>query len=850
MANLKIVTLLFIVTFALASCNIDQSVFDETRLQITDRAKDPTMSPSPGSFAQDSIQVTLSSATPDATILYTLDGTSPVNLQNFSNNVAVFWEAFGNNSACTQIYWELYDTVYDDVQGEHSGSWESELVLHVYYGRIAEETVQMCVDTLTVFSDPQYESLDHLLTAVDPQGVDACVEVFTLMNNTIITDINKWMDEIAEKDDEVLSSCLAVFELWNDTVGSDIQAMVYTGPIMLTQDTTIIAVAYRDDHLPSNPIEGRYVLTGAPNQPPVVALTSPSAGSEFVVGDTVSLVASASDADGSVVRVEFFANNVKVGERTSSPWSVSWSPQSEGSYSLTAKATDNEGAHATSSAVQVSVVIPPPENVPPTVALTSPQDGAVFQTDESIELRATASDSDGTVVKVEFFRNGQLVHTDTSAPYQYNQPALAVGSYTFSAKAYDNSGATAQSNTVNVRINARPQVSIIRPADGASYEEGQTVYAEANATDSDGTIAKVEFLLNGAIASTTYSAPYTAQFASLPAGTYELRARATDNDGATRTSAPVTFSVTAVQIPNQPPIVALTSPSAGSEYYIGDTVSLVASASDPDGSVVRVEFFANNVKVGERTSSPWSVSWSPQSAGSYSLTAKAHDNEGAQATSSAVQVSVYEPAPVNQLPTVAITSPQNGQVFYDNAAISASAEAHDSDGYVTKVEFLIDGAVVATATSAPYQVSLGVRQIGTYSLVARATDNQGATANSAPVEFHVMGYVEPIQPPTIPPPVIRFITPTLNELFTRFADALIKLEARDGDGQNVRVDLYAIYTHFASSKETLIQMGTLLEPPYDYELPKVKEGTYTFVGRASDRQGQSTEARVQIRVER
>jgi hypothetical protein len=58
-----------------------------------------------------------------------------------------------------------------------------------------------------------------------------------------------------------------------------------------------------------------------------------------------------------------------------------------------------------------------PNNEPPTVALLSPTNGAVFKAPVLISLSATAADSDGTIQYVTFFANGALLGTDTTSPY-------------------------------------------------------------------------------------------------------------------------------------------------------------------------------------------------------------------------------------------------------------------------------------------------------------------------------------------------------------------------------------------------------------------------------------------------
>jgi cellulose 1,4-beta-cellobiosidase len=78
------------------------------------------------------------------------------------------------------------------------------------------------------------------------------------------------------------------------------------------------------------------------------------------------------------------------------------------------------------------------ENQPPTASLTSPASGAQFSQGTAVPLAATANDPDGSVNRVEFFVDGNLVATDTTAPYTASATGLAVGSHTARAVAFDN----------------------------------------------------------------------------------------------------------------------------------------------------------------------------------------------------------------------------------------------------------------------------------------------------------------------------------------------------------------------------------------------------------------------------
>jgi hypothetical protein len=105
------------------------------------------------------------------------------------------------------------------------------------------------------------------------------------------------------------------------------------------------------------------VYGGASNAPPSVALTSPVNGASIALGASFALAATASDSDGSVAGVAFFANGAPIGSDASAPYGLTWTPAATGSYTLTAVATDDDGATTTSAPVTVTVTPPVPVTV-------------------------------------------------------------------------------------------------------------------------------------------------------------------------------------------------------------------------------------------------------------------------------------------------------------------------------------------------------------------------------------------------------------------------------------------------------------------------------------------------------
>ncbi|QGW67000.1 chitinase [Lysobacter soli] len=104
------------------------------------------------------------------------------------------------------------------------------------------------------------------------------------------------------------------------------------------------------------------------------------------------------------------------------------------------------------------------QNQAPTVTLTSPANGATYNAGSSIAVTANASDSDGTVASVEFFRGSVSLGVDTSAPYAVTWSNATAGSHSFTAKATDNQGATTTSSAANITVNGTPPTDTTPPS--------------------------------------------------------------------------------------------------------------------------------------------------------------------------------------------------------------------------------------------------------------------------------------------------------------------------------------------------------------------------------------------------
>lgn len=192
-----------------------------------------------------------------------------------------------------------------------------------------------------------------------------------------------------------------------------------------------------------------------------------------------------------------------------------------------------------SANVAVSVVA----NAPPSVSLTAPSSAASFIAPANINISANASDSDGTISKVEFFQGETKLGESIASPYSFDWNGVVAGTYSLKAKATDNYGAVTTSAPVNITVNALPYVSMTAPANNAVFNSGSNISLTANASDTDGTISKVEFFQGTTKLGEALSAPYSFNWTNVAVGSYGLTAKATDNLGGVTTSGLVNIMV-------------------------------------------------------------------------------------------------------------------------------------------------------------------------------------------------------------------------------------------------------------------------------------------------------------------
>ena len=393
------------------------------------------------------------------------------------------------------------------------------------------------------------------------------------------------------------------------------------------------------------------------NQPPVVKITSPGNGQSFPALSDIPISASASDPDGTVLTLEFFANGKSLGVKTNNPASASpvnpfqltWNKVQAGHYSLTAKAVDNQGGATTSAAVQISVfeVIAGESLIP---------FGAVWKyLDNGTDL--------GTAWRGLTFDDSRWVPGPAQLGYGERDEATVVS---FGPDPKHKYVTTYFRHTFAVQDASRYtnlEERILRD-DGAIVYLNGTEISHGNmptGTVTNGTFALTE--LTGTAKSAFHLAKVDPKL--LVNGPNVI---AVEVHQASLTGPDISFDFELTgnaQLPGTTPppqaTLVINSPKNAATFTAPAEIPITATAVDPKGYISRVEFFANNQTIGVsnieffRAPDPGTpiqhlLDWKGVPAGKYTLTATAKDTAGAAVSSAPITVTVT-PAPTVIVPT-------------------------------------------------------------------------------------------------------------------------------------------------------------------------------------------------------
>ena len=402
----------------------------------------------------------------------------------------------------------------------------------------------------------------------------------------------------------------------------------------------------------------------------------------------------------------------------------------------------------------------------PWVYIKSPANNALYIEPAHVVIDVLADAGMQSIEKIELIVNDSLVDTDYEYPYGFELSGLQSGFDTLEVVAYDELG---NSDSYHVKIivnnpetmNNVPWVEDFSLPDGSTQDNGLTSWISSRSAGNlfvqnnlfvvndqgtegvlrSGTIDISEGPVNISLdlwsGGNLESDDYVALYKIVDGGPETLIGSKTGNQDSrttiqgsaigselvlvirTRVSYSTEYyymddlSVTLVQDEeNQVPEVSIISPETGAEFQESDSITVNIEASDPDGSIDRVELSVGGFLVASMKAPPYRFTLTDLSAGNYTFTAIAYDNAGATGNST-IQISIVPREKLSQF----ITFPElpTVKVGHDDLIPGATASSGlevsytSSDGDVAgiengKIHILMEGTSIITASQAGNEI--------------------------------------------------------------------------------------------------------------------------------------------------
>jgi len=365
------------------------------------------------------------------------------------------------------------------------------------------------------------------------------------------------------------------------------------------------------------------------NEAPVVAIDGPVNGLSIQGNAGVSITATASDLDGSIAKLEFYINNVKVGEDVSSPYAYQFAPSAYGVHQLEVKAIDDLGksTSAYSSFSTYHSLIQ--------VEINQDDDdveqygyGKITKGNNDLELGYDGSDRGFQTVGLRFnevniAKESPITHayiqfTSEETDDDYSRVNVRVhdvdSAEEFSYTYYNVSGRVTLSDSVIWEIapwNATEQNGV----DQRTPEMKELIQAIVNRNNWDGDNS-ISFAIQGIGTRTAYS------YDSGNEDDYQ----------------PILWIEYTPSMNNMAPEISVSSPNVQGSYP--GQVDLSMSASDPDGTIALVNTFVDGQLVNSDHANPFTYNYSG-SLGMHEVVFVAYDNEGDSVVAGPLPFSIY-----------------------------------------------------------------------------------------------------------------------------------------------------------------------------------------------------------------
>ncbi|MEK7675014.1 MAG: Ig-like domain-containing protein [Verrucomicrobiota bacterium] len=421
------------------------------------------------------------------------------------------------------------------------------------------------------------------------------------------------------------------------------------------------------------------------NSLPSATITSPANNESFTAPANIAVTADALDSDGTISKVEFFAGNTLIGTANASPYTITWSTVPVGSYTITAKVTDDQGANKTSAPVWIGV---------------NPSGGGELTfTGLALWLKADAGVTlNGSTVSGWADQSGQGRNAAQST--SGSQPTLVPA--VLSGKPVVQFDGVNDFLTFSFPVNGLAGMTIFLVANNTADRTGGSTHAGEAAV----------FWNESVSWGTVYLSPYQSQvnfrFGTTQVGNRSIYTRPAPIGPAFTLSTAVKNETTDSLYVNGEQIVSQ-----------GDKLPAIAGCQD-----------IGNLGRGYNDNT-----YFPGAIAEVLVYARALSDTERESVEHYLNAKYL----ANKPPTVAIASPANSTIFPEGSVVTISADAADSDGTVTQVEFFVGSTSLGVDTLSPYSITVSNLTAGANVITAKALDSGGTLWISAPVKIALGG---------------------------------------------------------------------------------------------------------------
>lgn len=255
-----------------------------------------------------------------------------------------------------------------------------------------------------------------------------------------------------------------------------------------------------------------------------VKLTSPRPDTAYLNTGNVIFEASVTTGNTPIKKVEFYAANVKIGGDSISPYNFTWENPELGTQLVYATAIGENNATAKSNYFGLKIT-----DGKPLIFLQSPMQLYEYSMFDTVTFTATAQDFDGTIQKIEFFANDELIGESATSPIILQWEGPDAGEYEVFAKVTDNDGNTAVTPAININVSDEYEKSFILPENNLIIQNGSNFDIRLDTEGQNG-IKSISYYNGDKLLSTISEPPYLFNVNNAETGIYKISAVITLSD--------------------------------------------------------------------------------------------------------------------------------------------------------------------------------------------------------------------------------------------------------------------------------------------------------------------------------